>query len=987
MATLKCMGCMEQFQGYPCPNCGYDPVRDSKNTFALPAETILSRKYLVGRVLGQGGFGITYVGWNLALDRKVAIKEYYPSGQVSRMPGTRSLVWSESEQAHAARSDGMQMFLKEAKKMVKTDGIPNVVQVLDLFQENGTAYIVMDFVEGETLKARLKRIAPMTWDEVKNIFLPAIRAMEQVHKQGIIHRDLSPDNLMLTKNGGVQILDLGAAKDLNINSGASSMQVAKAGFSPWEQYTQRGGSGTWTDVYAMAATIYYALTGNLPPNAIDRVERDTLDWTLPNLQTVPAPALETMKRAMAITANQRIQTMEELEKGLFSAAPVKVNKTTGQLTGTVKQQMRRHNTKRRIILAVTAALFCVGALYAAKHIKAEMAYQNALAKLEAGAYEDASAAFDVLGNYRDSEKKAAEAKGGKELADKYDAAQRLLDSADYAGAAQAFKALGDYRESKENAEIAQEQVDLINRYQAAEQLEKEGKYTEAANAYEGLGNYGDSVDRAKELYQRAYEVATDLLEEGDYKAAAEAFDSLGNYKDSQEKVENARNLQLQDEEKEVTYNDACKKLESGEYDGAYEAFTALGDYKESKDLADKAERGRKSKEAYNEAQALLESGKYIQAMWLFSKLDFNDSLDCTQIARSQYILSQRKTVAMGEDYTISLQNSGSVAIKYNDQKRSDYVPGWTKIVSVAAAGDSENGYFLGLREDGTVAVAGSNFLGKDGITGWTDIVAIAAGDGFSVGLKSDGTAVAVGDDEHGQCKVTEWKDILAVAAGCNFTVGLQSDGIVVATGDNTQNQCEVTSWKDIIAITAGRDFIVGLCSNGDVVAAGNKMVCNEVTNWHNIAEIEANYWSIIGLDTNGEMVRLDYPEQTDEDEVLEESTVAHAPITELDGGLGSTTGAGNDSSNGSSNGAGGNSSGGSGNTESSSSGGTAGGSNTGSSSSGGSGGGIGGNISASDSELTFDSDDGSSGGGSSDGGSSSDLPIVEPDDSDIGDIP
>lgn len=323
MELSKCFGCMENFQGYPCPNCGYDPAKDKHMEYALPPETILAGKYMAGRVLGQGGFGITYIGWDIALERKVAIKEYYPSGQVSRSPGTWNLTWYSSEQSLHARQDGMQMFLKEARKMVKADSIPGVVRVLDLFQENGTAYIVMEFVEGETLKARLLRDGPMDWETAKKIFRPVISAMEQVHAFGLIHRDLSPDNLMLLPDGSVKILDLGAAKDLSLNSGASSMQVAKSGFSPLEQYIQRGGSGTWTDVYAMAATIYYTLTGTLIPGAVERLEKDTISWDFPALNRLPAQAREALKKALAVQAKDRTQTMEALEKGLF-AEPVKV---------------------------------------------------------------------------------------------------------------------------------------------------------------------------------------------------------------------------------------------------------------------------------------------------------------------------------------------------------------------------------------------------------------------------------------------------------------------------------------------------------------------------------------------------------------------------------------------------------------------------------------------------------------------------------------
>ena len=317
MELNKCLGCMEDLTGYPCSKCGFDPRQTGNAEYALPVETILAGKYLVGKVLGQGGFGITYIGWNLALEQKVAIKEYYPSGQVSRQPGTQQLTWYTSESARFAQESGMEMFLKEARKMAKVEDISGIVKVKDLFRENGTAYIVMDFVEGETLKNRLKQTGPMSWKQAKEIFRPAIQTMEKVHRAGLVHRDISPDNLMLTPTGDVKILDLGAAKDLNVNTGASSMQVAKSGFSPLEQYTQRGGSGPWTDVYSMAATIYYTLTGKIPPTAIDRMENDAICWTQPRLDTLPRAALAALKKAMVVSAQKRTQSMEELKKGLF----------------------------------------------------------------------------------------------------------------------------------------------------------------------------------------------------------------------------------------------------------------------------------------------------------------------------------------------------------------------------------------------------------------------------------------------------------------------------------------------------------------------------------------------------------------------------------------------------------------------------------------------------------------------------------------------
>ena len=303
---------MENYQGTPCPHCGYDPNRVKGQEYALPPQTILAGKYLVGRMLGQGGFGITYIGWDIALERKVAIKEYYPNGLVGRSQTSRvQLVWYSGPLAEQARKNGMDAFLREARKMTKVSAIPRVVQVRDLFYENGTAYIVMDFVEGRTLKKQLEAKGPMTWNQLKPILLPAAQAMEQVHRAGLIHRDLSPDNLMLTPDGDVRILDLGAAKDLKKGSGVSSMQVAKGGFSPPEQYFQQGSSGPYTDVYALAATAYYALTGKVPVPAIDRMNKDSLRWDLPELADTPENVVHALRKAMSLRSPDRPQTMGE----------------------------------------------------------------------------------------------------------------------------------------------------------------------------------------------------------------------------------------------------------------------------------------------------------------------------------------------------------------------------------------------------------------------------------------------------------------------------------------------------------------------------------------------------------------------------------------------------------------------------------------------------------------------------------------------------
>ena len=361
----RCFGCMEEIHGYPCPVCGFDPAQAAAPNYVLPYGAILNGRYIVGKMLGQGGFGITYIGWDLAMERKVAIKEYYPSGQVSRNPGSRDLTWYTNEQSRQARQNGMQMFLKEARKMSKVDNLTNVVRVRDIFQENETAYIVMDFVEGETLKARLDKTGPLTWKQAKDIFLPAIQAMEQVHQAGLVHRDISPDNLMLTPDGRVMILDLGAAKDLAINKGASSAMVVKGGFSPPEQYAQQGGSGSWTDVYAMAATMYHSLTGVVPPTAVDRMQGESVNWALLASNGVPKHVISALQSAMALNAKERTQSMAELLRQCQSETAVVARKEP-------PVSARKGNFR---IIGFAAALCLAAALAVALFVKAKPAPQ------------------------------------------------------------------------------------------------------------------------------------------------------------------------------------------------------------------------------------------------------------------------------------------------------------------------------------------------------------------------------------------------------------------------------------------------------------------------------------------------------------------------------------------------------------------------------------------------------------------------------------
>ncbi len=310
-----CPGCMGKLSAPgPCPKCGFDAAAYQPKPHQLAPCTILNGKYLIGRVLGQGGFGITYIGRDMTLELTVAIKEYFPAGFVSRDCAVGTAVdCVGGQQAQDFFLSGKQKSLNEARTMAKCDGIPEIVRVRDFFEANNTVYIIMDYIEGVTVQKYLRsKGGRISMNECISLLGPVIRAMDTVHKQfGLIHRDISPDNIMVLPDGRTRLLDFGAAKSSAPSGNTTVALTLKRGLSPIEQYSGSGGQGPWTDVYAFAATIYYCITGTLPPEATGRIEADTLVPPV-RLGAVISREQETaLMRALAIRPADRFQSMRD----------------------------------------------------------------------------------------------------------------------------------------------------------------------------------------------------------------------------------------------------------------------------------------------------------------------------------------------------------------------------------------------------------------------------------------------------------------------------------------------------------------------------------------------------------------------------------------------------------------------------------------------------------------------------------------------------
>ena len=331
MRFTRCYGCMGELPvpGGICPNCGYDNTKGpaSQPAHALRCGTVLNGHYIVGRSLGQGGFGITYIGYDSTLARRICIKEYFPSGAALRNTLESNVVsWGSGDNAQDLRR-GRDTFVKEAHKAVKLRGLDAVVSVWDVFFANETAYIVMEYIDGVTLKDwLLGEKTPLEEADCIQLLHPVMKDLAQVHARGIIHRDISPDNIMLRGGKTPMLLDLGAAKDLSSDQGKSSYVVAKQGFTPLEQYSRQGHIGAWTDVYAMCATIYYCVTGRLLPTPMDRIAGAEL-----NMSAFSPAVAAVLNKGLAIERDKRIQSVEELDTMLTEALAPKPPKKRGHL--------------------------------------------------------------------------------------------------------------------------------------------------------------------------------------------------------------------------------------------------------------------------------------------------------------------------------------------------------------------------------------------------------------------------------------------------------------------------------------------------------------------------------------------------------------------------------------------------------------------------------------------------------------------------------
>ncbi len=567
---------------------------------ALPEGIVLAGQFIIEEVLGQGGFGITYKAKDHKTGDIVAIKEYFPDTMVSRTNTTVIPYTGEREENFKY---GLDCFLREAETLAKYVDIDGVVSIRSYFEENGTAYFVMDFVDGESFDDYIKeKGGKITYEEAKNVLLPVIDALSFVHKDGIVHRDVTPDNIYITKDGAIKLLDFGAAR-YSIGDKSRSLDVVlKHGYAPKEQYTRHGKQGPFTDIYTVGVCFYRAITGKLPTDSIDRLDED--DVVLPSTLGVKIEPHEeeAILKAMAIQPADRFASMEEFKAALIGDVSEAVKEdnsavVSGEKLSTegkadesksaennaeseVKTEKKKKISKPLIIFAVLAAVVLIG-FFARPYIIRGIDYIRAERYVANKEYGQAITMYEYLGDTEKAQEIAyIHASNCLNLeADYLDPASRE-EGVQLTIAVLNFEKAGDYKDSKEKLKEAKfrlgcfyfdddeydsaikyfEELDdyTLEGYASASQMAKACKYMKAYNLLESededdvveaieilseLDNYSPSSDYEKAcdlVNAYNYDIAVDYLSDGYYEDAIALFEELGTYSDSEDKILSAK---------------------------------------------------------------------------------------------------------------------------------------------------------------------------------------------------------------------------------------------------------------------------------------------------------------------------------------------------------------------------------------------------------------------------------------------------------------
>ena len=795
-----CPGCMAKTAPVDgkCPVCGCN-VNMENAPHQLPVNTILYGRYIVGRVLGAGGFGITYIGYDLKLDGRVAIKEYYPSGAANR--SVSLTVYPTAEGNGNPFETGKERFLKEARVLSGFIEDSSIVTLRDYFEENGTAYIVMEYLDGEDLSHYAVRHGKFTFDEALDLLEPAMLALDKVHKKGLIHRDISPSNLMVLSDGRIKVLDFGAARLQSVNGELSLSVMLKPGYAPIEQYSTHGEQGPWTDVYAMSATFYRLITGTAPTSATDRTCGSAVE--LPSALGVKiTPAQEgALMHGLALQSADRTQTMAGLAESLRAKKTVHGSKPEKPKAPEKPEKRDKSGKpalpKKRLIAIGAAALVVLAACLTLPALRNGTDSSAAKQEEQTLGIEELALARESIAAYSET----TVSSGTRQTA-----GIKSDGTVCYSGCYQEIEPVLD--SWTDIAAVSAGSWHTVG-------LKSDGTVVSAGSKDEDSGNVMGWTDIV--AVSAGWDHTVGLKADGTAVYAGPGLNAHGvaDWQDIRLPLGERKELGTKNKKTED------KKPESAELslsiDNALLNETTLSTYRTN-------------------TVGLRSDGTVVAA-------GSNEDGEC-DVSDWRDIIAVRT----GNGCIFGLKANGTVIAVGNNLDEQCEVSNWTNIVAVSAG----QWHTVGLRADGTVVAVGSTIDGQCSVSGWRDIVAVSAGSDFTAGLRSDGTVVATGQ----LFDVSGWKDIAAISAGGAFLAGLRPDGTVLVT---VPQVLDVSAWTDIVAISAGGSHIVGLRADGTVVAAGfNESSACKVSDWTGIVAVSAGDGYTLGLRADGTVITTKY---------------------------------------------------------------------------------------------------------------------------------
>lgn len=350
----RCLNCMKLYddQYEVCPYCGFIAGTPPKEMYHLHPGIRLQDRYVVGTVVGFGGFGIIYRAWDERLDTMVAIKEFYPAGIVQRIPGEKEVIIYAGN-GKKEFENGISRFLDEARNMAKFSTHSNIMNVYDFFEENNTAYIVMEFLHGISLKQYVKTMGGrIEVNQAIEIISAVCDALKDIHKEGIIHRDISPDNIFICEGGKIKLIDFGAARFSTGEEEKTLSIILKPGFAPPEQYRSKSKQGPWTDVYALAATMYRIVTGVVPEESVNRIVEDNLQAPNEIDPQLSENFSNAIMKGMALNQDLRFQSIQEFQDAIQNKKKIT----------DLNKELKKRKQKRVVGIAIVGLLLIVGGI-------------------------------------------------------------------------------------------------------------------------------------------------------------------------------------------------------------------------------------------------------------------------------------------------------------------------------------------------------------------------------------------------------------------------------------------------------------------------------------------------------------------------------------------------------------------------------------------------------------------------------------------------